>query len=71
MNHQLAGYAGALLERMLFLQILASLVLCILESILLLKAALMEAGADGSGPIELKGYRSLDLIVILGPWPKA
>ena len=38
---------------------------------MLLKAALMEARADRSGPIELKGYRSLDLIVILGPWPKA
>lgn len=67
----MAGYAGALPATMLLLQILASLALCILESILLLKAALMEAGADGSGPIELKGYRSLDLIVILGPWPKA
>lgn len=68
----MAGFAGALAEQMFFLQILASLVLCILErSIVLLKAALMEARADRSGPIELKGYRSLDLIVILGPWPKA
>ena len=47
-----------LAENMFFLQI-ASLVLCILErSIVLLKAALMEARADRSGPIELKGYKN-------------